>query len=260
MFKEVFRYLTTPASQKAKRLGILNEIIALEFRSDRQSFYWAEHQQKCKDFIKRNLPHVSKSKSVMILGAGLGQEFDLAFLATTFKHVYLVDLILSHSLKTQISQLPNITFIECDLSGINSSQEHTNDFNNYLAPNLDCPPDLGLLVSCNLMSQLPLFTLRKNKYFLSLDEISQKAIEKELKKFHLTWISHFSKEAKVILLSDVAHYYFDHKSNLLLKEDHSSELFQKLKSEKWMWPMAPLGEISKDYSLHLEVWAIILNP
>ena len=226
-----------------------------------------------------------------MLGAGFGNDLDLYFLTDNFEKIILADLFFLKSARKKMSFYPNIFFSEFDITQCMEEillllQRYKNDKNTFLeklqeytrqrsnsANNLKEHPFVKLInnnetkniISLNLLSQIPLsFTRLFEKTFKGCyNEKEFYFFYRMLIKEHLQLMTYAKKEGKsVLIISDTSKYVSDRRGKEISQESSLYEINMKqnlpsVKEQKnWYWELAPLGEISSNYSLKLLVNAI----
>lgn len=99
MIKEVWDYLTTKSTAKARKDGYLYTAIALAARARRCEKYWQTHLENCHSEIEKRVRqhsnHFSDSKKnhVAVLGSGLLLETPIELLEKYFSEITLVDIV-----------------------------------------------------------------------------------------------------------------------------------------------------------------------
>lgn len=159
MLLEWLSYITTPCSKLARKLGYLHEAIAIRERHSRQKKSWQPHLDRSREFILKSAAQCRESGTVVILGSGSLLDVPLEQLASSFEQVYLVDIIHLPKVRKQIRHHPNVQLIEADLTCLgelllDKSTDSPPPFPK--APVLPIQGKVDLVVSLNLLSQLPL--------------------------------------------------------------------------------------------------------
>ena len=272
----------------------IEELIAIKHRHQRCFSHWKTHLENTKQFINANIdkdPNIFGSSYVLVLGAGFGNDLDLYFLTDNFEKIILADLFFLKSARKKLSFYPNIFFSEFDITQCMEEillllQRYKNDKNSFLeklkefteqrsnsANNFKEHPFIKLIhnnetkniISLNLLSQIPLsFTRLFEKTFKgSYNEKEFSFFYKMLIKEHLQLMTHAKKQGKSILvISDTSKYVSNRRGKEISQESSLYEINMKqnlpsIKEQKnWYWDLAPLGEISSNYSLKLLVNAI----
>ncbi len=167
MLSEAVKYLTTPCPSHLRSMGYLKELIALEARYRRCQIAWQPHIQKTKSIICDAVNAVTRNKKVVVLGSGILSDIPIEVLSEKFDTVLLVDVCFLEKTRKQLSQHSNVEWQAMDVTGVaeplynwakgNQSSE------NFPVPSP--PPDImlddaDLVISSNLLSQLPLIPMQ----------------------------------------------------------------------------------------------------
>lgn len=259
MIREVLTYLSEkPSLKEAKLFGHLFESISLLFREKRCQKTWATHRTSCKNFIENQLKNARHYDSILILGSGPLHEIPIEHLSKTFKRVVLVDIVHLKSTKKSIAHLSNIIFIEHDITEIEESLRVHKKLIEKI-PEKFLRDDWGLVLSINVMSQLPLHlenyinSKLKNKFTASEIDKYLKGITKN----HLTYLQSF--HSNVILISDTQTFYYDKNDKILQTHNNYEHIELPKPTQEWCWNLAPIPEFQKDVGLKMHVCAFILK-
>jgi hypothetical protein len=140
-------------------MGFLKESIAMSARAKRCHKQWAAHYTQCQQAILKAAINCPEHRTILIFGAGSLNDVPLAILANQFKKVILVDLIFLKSAKQKAAKFDNVELVEHDIT--ESLDDIKQGKPNVQIPSrwLDCD-DIDLVVSLNLITQLPLIPVR----------------------------------------------------------------------------------------------------
>jgi len=281
MIAEFFSYLfhALCCPKHLRDMGILQELIGVEARADRLKYAWQAHLDLTKSFILDQASNSSRNK-VVIIGAGLLNDIPLKELAERFQEVVLVDLIFMQSTINQIKYFDNVSFVEIDISGnlkalYQAIQEYKisgslqelnariNSLVNFVPDLFMADKELDLVVSLNLLSQLPLCAeqwLEKQKI-----DYDFSCFYKSLIKNHLEYLTRLqAKGKKIILISDTQKQILNSDNQLVAVESSIKDLnivdyLPSAKSLKsWNWLLAPFGELDSKYQMQLNVEAFAI--
>ncbi|MFD2207176.1 hypothetical protein [Kiloniella antarctica] len=254
MLSEALSYIFAKCQRKYRRLGYLKEAIAIEARHKRCKSAWADHLKKSQQEIINAVRKTKGRKRIVILGAGSGYDIPLKFLLSEFKEIHLVDVIFLGSIIKRAQKYPQIKLLERDVTGtidyLFESGEAINLEKLNLTPPIDVLCGADLVISCNLMSQLP-FNIR-NKIQGLEGETSSEAIDlfcRSLILSHLNWLE--SCKATVLLLTDLEQHFVprDHSKKKTDRENALFGLVIDKADQYWIWDIAPCPEVDKNYSL-----------
>lgn len=257
MIREILTYFQeSPKLKEAKQLGHLVESISLLSREKRCQKAWLPHRTHCKSFIVEHLKKAKHQNSILILGSGPLHEIPIEELARTFKKVTLVDIVHLKSTRRALAHHSHINFIEHDITEIESDLLKGKLVKKIPETFLD--EDWGLVLSVNIMSQLPLhlesYIERKLKGKFTQDEID--SYLEAVTSNHFLYLKHFS--SPVLLITDTITTYYDKKESVLQTDHNYTHLKLPPSQEKWIWNVAPIPEFQKDIGIKMEVEAFIL--
>jgi len=258
LIKEIYKYLTTKTSIEAREFGHLYESISLIEREKRCLHHWQTHRANCQNFILSAAKKIASHHRLLILGPGPMHEIPIIELASQFQNIDLVDIVHLRETKKKYEHLKNIFFIEADITDLEKSIRASKKISNKI-PSLflDCKYDL--IISANLLSQLS-YHLRnylerhsKNKYNETL--LDQFCYQVSLD--HYTYITSFP--SPVVLITDIETHLINENAQILeIQKPFINFTLPKFK-EEWWWDLAPMPEMSKEYSVKMKVQAFHLN-
>lgn len=146
MIAEILEWCVTPCSWAARRNGLLAAQIAIRHRARRCRDAWRSHLEASRAFIAQCVEECPERGSVVVLGSGHANDFDLAFLESRFERVVLVDAV--HPVEMQIRarfSRGRFRLVVADIS-------------NPDGPIFELVAGAGLVVSACVLSQLSLFS------------------------------------------------------------------------------------------------------
>ena len=251
MLKEFWQYISNPTENLvAKKMGFLTESIAMEARAKRCQSSWGRHYQLCQKAILSSSKRAVQKRTVLVLGAGSLYDVPLQFLSTEFERVLLVDLVFLNSARTLAQPFDNVELIEHDVT--ESLERIMVGF-----PFVDTPaswlddPNIDLVISLNLITQLPLIPVR---WLIERFEVSEQEgdiLGKQLILAHLLYLQAFNGE--VCLIADREGVEFDSTGQEVDRFDPWWDVEPPCialpKSEyHWQWEVMPLGEVNRHKS------------
>lgn len=262
MFVEAFKYLTTTCKPEFRRLGYLHESVALEARYRRLHEAWEEHVKACQHLIQLAVAQCESKRKVIVLGSGILAEVPLEFLSTQFTTVVLVDVVHVNSVRKRASVYANVELVEADISGLSSVLPSLNKRSSSLPepepyiPSLDDSVDL--IVSANLLSQLYVGPLNYavSKTRLADDDYIQWC--QTIINAHLQ--SLLDSGCRICLVTDTVHEEINRNGVVIHCEDVLFGVKLPDSAWHWDWQLAPMGEISVNYSVKADVSGFINFP
>ncbi|VAW47562.1 hypothetical protein MNBD_GAMMA04-1076 [hydrothermal vent metagenome] len=246
MLKELWQYVSNTTEHPiAKKMGFLTESIAMEARARRCKSSWGAHYQHCQKAILQASQRAVQKRTVLVLGAGSLHDVPLGILSSQFEQVLLVDLVFLNSARSVAQQFANVELIEYDVT---ESLERIQ----IGLPMVDTPmgwlddPTIDLVVSLNLMTQLPLIPVRWLIEHFEFSEQEGDVLGKQLILAHLLYLQSFSGE--VCLIADREGVEYDAEGNEVDRFDPWWDIEPPKASNTWQWELMPLGEVDRNRS------------
>ncbi|MBE0493777.1 MAG: hypothetical protein IBX48_05490 [Thiomicrospira sp.] len=239
MIWEVWQYLTTPSSKLARQMGFLYESIAMSARAKRCHSAWQPHYQNCQLAIEQAVSTCRSRRKVLVFGAGTLQDIPLGLLSETFDQVLLVDLVISRNALKLLKSYPNIEYIEADVS--ESLHLLQAGILKVETPKAWLDDEaIDLVVSLNLITQLPLLPVRwlKRKFQISDSQADQ--LGQGLIKAHLDYLQRFN--ACVCLIADRVDREFNRQAEKTDEFDPWWGINPPQTSQTWQWEVVSLAE------------------
>ena len=248
MLREFLTYVLCDAASGARKAGLVRECVAIAARYRRHSDSWSEHLERCKYHVSEALQRCDPSKPVLVLGVGPCLDIPVEALATHPAGATLVDAVLLPQTKKWLACYPGLKFKLQDLTGLLAASGDVNVIPE-IAP-IDTK-DYGLIISANIVSQLPLAFAN-----IPPENDNDRAIIKAIQGAHITALKQSGVPALVLsdFKADVSMH--DGKSGYNTLD---SSIFAGDAVDKWLWAIAPLGELGADRELSLSVGAWQLN-
>tara|TARA_B100001123_G_C15226609_1_gene993396 strand:- start:113 stop:847 length:735 start_codon:yes stop_codon:yes gene_type:complete len=234
-------------------MGFLRETISIMSRYNRCKKDWSNHLINSRKTILEAAQKCPGGTSAVIFGAGLGYDVPLGELLDRFSEVVLVDLV--HTVPMRIASLKNkrlkllrhdVTesldnFFRGDLS-INDPHRFLND------------RSADLVVSLNLLSQLPTLPLRYLEKVYSVSEDQLELIAQQLIEIHLDYLRKFS--GTVCLIADLEREIVGRDYGLIGKFSALYDIKFPWVGKNWIWNIAPFGEEDPSYLVRNKVVGI----
>ncbi|NSY16335.1 hypothetical protein [Neorhizobium sp. AL 9.2.2] len=241
MILEALHYTATLPVTPAEFRPFIRSSVNLWSRARRCADAWAPHEENCKTFIRETIADMKQRRTVVVLGSGLLRDVPIEDLAKGFDTVVLVDLVHLASVRLRMlaGRYRNVRLISRNLS----------DLDKALAGDVPEPlaflrqvPYLDLVVSANILSQIGVGARRQ------LEEMRHPepdAIVAKLVSAHLDGIS--ALPCRQILLTDTAYRIVDRQGEVLETTDLLAGLTPPQAVRAWCWPVAPYGELGREY-------------
>lgn len=261
MIREAITYLTTPCPWHLRRLGCLGEVIAIAARHRRCQSAWTSHLAESRAVIEEAIALAPGRGRAVILGSGLLIDVPLTALAAAFAEVVLVDLVHLQATRRLARAFGNVRLVEADVTGVLEALVRTAPALPPLAATLGVDGLADLVVSANLLSQLPITPVawldRQRQRGAALSEDAIIAYGRALIEDHLALLARQS--GNVALITDVE------RLNLLPGRPDASPVEREdallgarlpAAGRSWIWRIAPAPELDREFDRHHRVVGI----
>lgn len=257
MIREAFTYLLErPKLQEAIKFGHLFESVSILSREKRCKNAWASHRENCKSFIAGSIQSAHHLESVLVLGSGPLHEIPIELLAKTFKRVVLVDIVHLSSTKKKCAPYNNIEFVEHELTEIERDIFLSGKLINKIPKNF-IDSSWGLVLSVNVMSQLPLHLEKFIRKKFNFNDSEIEIFLQNITKNHFLFLESF--QAPAVLITDTETHYLDDKSAILQVDLNYEHIKLPKPVKEWMWDVAPIPEFKKDIAIKMKVSGFVLK-
>lgn len=241
MLIEALHYLATlPLTSKPHRSFVARSI-SLWSRARRCRKAWAEHEANTKAAILDAAASLKSRRTAVVLGSGLLRDVPIEALARRFDTVVLVDLVHVASVRLWLmaKRFRNVRLIERDLSGYDDLKS-----GNTAEPLgfLRSVPYLDFVVSANLLSQIGRGVERRAESDGASADVAAKLIAAHIEGLR-------ALPCKTCLVTDISYAAIDRAGKTLEEVDLLHGIAPPLPKASWTWPVAPLGEESRDYQM-----------
>jgi hypothetical protein len=258
MLREWLTSLRTRCPPALVALGYRYAAVACLYRADRCAAAWAPHQRNSRQAILDAMRDASPAcDTILILGSGPCLDLPMPELLARFSRLLLVDVAHPPPALRLASRYPAIELVALDLTGMAALLSATTA-EPPIAPVptafLD-DPRIGLVVSANLVSQLPLVPLRQMAK--RWPQGDQAALGHAIVAAHITYLARFTCPA--LLIGDLERRVLDADGKLVEQDDPLFGVCLPLGRE-WDWLLAPVGELSGGWSIVNRVRALRLDP
>ncbi|KQP50226.1 hypothetical protein [Methylobacterium sp. Leaf108] len=231
--------LITPAARDVRRLGYVRDSIWLLSRSRRCRAAWRPHLDLSRAFVVESIGGLPRRHTAVVLGSGLLDDVPLEALAEAFRSVVLVDLVHPWPARRRARRYRHVRLVDADLSGsIDWLLGRRSDLAPAL-PDLCRSPDVDLVISANVLSQLAI---------LPLDTFEARGrvppdLGARIVRAHLDGLAGLA--ARVCLLTDVEQVAEDRGGQAVACEDLLFGITMPEPDRRWDWTLAPFGEASR---------------
>lgn len=268
LLSELLTTLDTPCPKPAAALGYRRELIALDARARRCGAAWAPHLAACRSTIRTAISRTDRRRLAVVLGAGPLNDVPVAMLAAAFERVMLVDVLHLRATRTAVAAHATVDLVSSDVTGmidtVHGLPARRKKGETLMLPRapdmvLPVPPqDIDLLVSLNLLSQLPvpLWHYLDDK-IRGIDETVLDRFAATVIEAHLTGLRDLP--GTVCLIADLERQYVDRAGRIIDREDalYGCQLPPDATAgwRGWLWDVAPIGELDRRWSLRRVVRA-----
>lgn len=232
-------FVTKPQITEAKKMGYLKESIAMSARAKRCQKEWGVHYQFCQNAILEAVNRCVQRRTALIFGAGTLQDIPIAELAKLFDKVILVDLVFLNSAYQHVKSFDNVELVEHDvtesLAWLSQGQAFVQNPTKWLEAS-----DVDLVVSLNIITQLPLIPVRWLMTDFKFKEDEVDIIGKQLIFAHMNYLKQFQGE--VCLIADREDVEFNRAGKEIDRFDPWWDVEPPQSAYTWQWEVVPFGE------------------
>lgn len=250
MLIEAIQYAATSMVTPKEFRPFIRSSVSLWSRAGRCAKDWGSHEENCTAFIRETIAGMKQRRTAVVLGSGLLRDVPIEYLAAKFDTVVLVDLVHLASVRMRLKarRFRNVRLISRDLSG----------FDEAMAGKVVEPlsflrqvPYLDLVVSANILSQIGVGSKRRLE---AENNPARDEILRRLVRAHLDGLA--ALPCKTALVTDTAYRVTDHDGQVLEEADLLCGVPAPAAKRAWTWPVAPYGELSRDYQAVHDVIAL----
>lgn len=249
MILEAYIWALSKAVPGARKAGLVYEVAGIAGRFRRHKKAWEPHLNTTRRLIAEAAANAPADKPILVLGAGLGLDLPVKNLAAHKGGAHLCDAVETPSLRRTLRQYPTLSFERIDLTGMLNAFWADTNCDTIEAPAVAPVPagDWGLVISCNILSQLPL------SFAASPPTTDTEArITAAIQKAH---IDALNRQACPILLITDYERRDEQKTQQDIIPSVPPHLLPGNAFEEWDWHIAPKGELGKDRTVTLKVGA-----
>ena len=253
MLAEMLLYRCVRTQKWVERIGYRAGAVRLWSRFGRCKRAWAPHLANTRNFVAAAADACAGRRTALVFGSGLLADLPLEHLARRFARVDLVDIVHLPTARWRTRRHANVRHVVCDLAGVGAGLVAGDLPEPQSAFGLD-DPSVDFVVSLNLVSQLPLAAVDWLEAERAWSESLCDAYAARIVAAHLAHLHSFA--APVCLVGDSERRFFDRSGAEIDRQDAWFGVLPPPADAAWDWDLAPLGEISRDYSVRNRVVAI----
>jgi hypothetical protein len=256
MLFEALRHFFTRAPRHVKGLGFLRESIAIEAREKRCPSYWQPHLDKTKSLILEDAQKRIGRGRVIVLGAGNLLDVPLDRLTGMGEQIDLVDILFLRRAKRRVRPYENATLISKDITGMAeffwqwSKMPERYMLPPVIEPDFSDLADAGLVISLNILSQLPLpysVWMEKNQWNDGNEDFLDKIMTRHVNAL-------IKLRVPVLMIADIEHLYLED-NEVIGRHSALPKDFSHAPFATWDWDIAPKGEADKNIAIRHSVGA-----
>ncbi len=237
MIAEALAWLLTPCPVHIRRLGLLAESVAIGARHRRCRAAWAPHLAATRAAVVDAIGRTPRRRTALVLGSGALLDLPLAELAGAFRRVVLVDVVHPWRARLASRGFANVTRVTDDVTGVLDAVS-----NGELASprpyQLIDDPEVDLVVSLNLLSQLPVIPVRSLDGRAAPEPLA--AMAQDLVRSHLADLER--SRASTLLISDVERVVVGRDGREVERSSLIADLPEPPHDREWWWDIAPAPE------------------
>ncbi|OYQ32529.1 hypothetical protein CHU95_17220 [Niveispirillum lacus] len=258
MLREILISLRTRCAPVFVRLGYRHAAVACVARAARCAAAWRAHQEATRTHILSAMAEVPDNRdTAVIMGSGPCLDLPMTELLARFARVILVDVAHPPAALRLTRQHSAIELMERDLTGVAAL---LTDSAQTTLPQPACnafveEAGVGLVVSANLVSQLPLVPLRQAAKRWPDTDLATYA--KAIVTAHLDHLRAFN--CPTLLIGDVQRRVIAPDGQVTEMEDPLFGAELPAGEQEWDWTVAPVGELSNGWSIVNRVRALRID-
>jgi hypothetical protein len=265
MLPEILQYVTTPCPAHLREMGFLKELIGIGSRYQRCRKAWTPHLENTRSYILECAKRCRRRQTVVVLGSGWLLDVPWKELGELFDKVIFVDLVhLRKVRKLTQGMKGTYEWVAADITGLlrsiydqMESRPRGARFSELTLTSV--PPrnfgNVSLMVSCNVLSQLPRIPEAWLRDRGLLFDSGNTALTQSLVLGHLELLRAYAASEHCIVtdVESVAVSTTGENDSIHLVPDAQSLL--GIPERDWWWEIAPKGEHVDDLAVRHRVHA-----
>jgi len=243
MIVEWIRHRLTPAPRALRDMGYLRELIAIDSRRRRNRRAWTPHLRATQGTILDCAARLDRWEQVVVVGAAQTADIPLDLLALLFRRVVLVDLMFLPRVRLSALRMSSVALEPCDVTGVVEAVR-TLPQGEPVPETHPAIPEIeraDLIVSCNVLSQLPLLPCRWLERRHGTEPEALEPFRRRLIADHLRVLS--GAPCPVCLITDTERQVIAG-GQTVESMDLLHGVEPRVEGETWWWPIAPRPEES----------------
>lgn len=260
MIRELIESGLTPATGIARRLGYVDEVVAIGARERRHRTAWATHLARTASFVAEV---ATGGDHLVVLGSGRLLDLPLERIAPRYRRTTLVDMVHPRAARRRAAALAGVVCVEGDVTACAALLGTGHGLPSPPFPRvLSGHPPPTTTISLNLASQLAVAPSQwLERHGFDDDVIAR--FGAALVATHLDWLA--TLPGRVGLVTDVRRRYTRRGVEGEVVESSLFEVPLPPADQAWTWPVAPEGEIESAVTLTLDVeafgdWTRVRSP
>jgi hypothetical protein len=255
----LYTSLTTRSSPHIRRMGYIDEAIAMRDRYDRRREAWQSHLINARSFVLSAARQCRNRNKVVILGSGLLLDIPLAELSSLFREVVLMDVVCLPQVRRLIRKYDNARFVEHDVTNMAVLLDQNKRFGIRELPSsipvtAETYGNPDLVVSLNILSQL--WVVPRSFAMKEMPGIAEEQIDdwcRSIVAQHYSLLRDLT--CSVCLIADYEYVRRDIEGKAYCRESTIFNFPLPEPDSSWTWCIGPLGEESLYRSKELIVGA-----
>lgn len=242
LLADLFQYLTTPCSRRARALGFLASSLQVQARYRRCRHAWEPHLAQTRRVILDAASECPQTRRAVIFGAGLLHDIPLRELAAMFREVVLVDIVFPWPSRVSARRFKNVRLLDADVTKtIHALSRSPSAPLPFSQPQLFVDDDaLDFTASVNLLSQLPVIPKR---YLRRGDSAVVETWARHLQAAHLDYLNRLPGRA--LIITDTGGMHRDRGGAIVHQWDNLHGLTLPPPDAEWLWTLAPAPEADR---------------
>ncbi len=246
------RHLANPIPRHLAAMGYARGLRQLDSRGRRCRLAWRPHVERSRALMLEAADRCARNRKAVVIGSGPLFDIPVAELSRRFREVVLVDILHLRQVRSAVRRYPNVRLRCADVTGVVEEVHAMAQRGRRLAlperkPDFFPGEDADLVVSANILSQLPLAPVRyATRKKNGPAPWWVKAFSRRLVVDHLDWLA--SLAGNVCLISDLERLYCDGE-DVVCRDGSLRGVDLPEGGRRWLWDLAPKPELDPRYDV-----------